>query len=120
MIEQNYLCAGNHQGAQIIMVSFDPTLKRNQRLLCQKCLDDLQLPTKVEGFQKTLDSIQDIDNVLKILDALIKVVTDWKMQFQQISKTKIVYSFLDELESLVYRQQHYKQQEILERINKMN
>ncbi|CAK92246.1 unnamed protein product (macronuclear) [Paramecium tetraurelia] len=132
------------------MVSYDPSLKRNQRLLCQKCLDSLQVSTKVEGFNKTLSTIQENhqnrvnsqqflieksiqfieplqqeiqsirDKFVNILDTIIKFTADWKMELQQISKKPMVLSFFAELESLVYRQQDNMQQVIFDQINKLN
>ncbi|CAD8182521.1 unnamed protein product [Paramecium octaurelia] len=152
MIEQKseLHCSGNHSNAEIIMVSYDPALKKNQRLLCQKCLDSLQVSTKVEGFNKTLSTIRDNyqsrvnsqqfliersikfieplqqeiqsirDMFLNSLDAIIKFTADWKMELQQISKQPMVLSFFAGLESLVYRQQDNMQQVILDQINKLN
>ncbi|CAD8105608.1 unnamed protein product [Paramecium sonneborni] len=58
--DTNYKCAQSSHQEPIMLVVLDSNLKHSERLLCSKCIDNLETNSKTLGLQKAMVQIQDI------------------------------------------------------------
>ncbi|CAD8175716.1 unnamed protein product [Paramecium pentaurelia] len=131
--EEELLCSLKHK-LPIQMVACDSNLKKNQRLLCPECMENLESKAQLMSFKKVLKNIEDnqkqkkesVENVIIIciklieelqrnlfqlkssvvqqLDQLIGNVDEWIKNVQIIGQQNVTYSFFDELENLINKQ----------------
>ncbi|CAD8198810.1 unnamed protein product [Paramecium pentaurelia] len=149
--EQDLFCAQIHNHP-VLMDDSNKKLQKNQRLNCPLSLENLESKSKFKSFLKALKNIEknqnqkkkSIENVLiniieKIqelqknlihlkfnvdqqLDNLIENANEWIKQIQIWGKSKVTYSFFDELEKLIKQKkidQSYLKS-IADQINQIN
>ncbi|CAD8120200.1 unnamed protein product [Paramecium sonneborni] len=132
--EEDLVCQYKHKHP-IQMVSCDPSLKKNQRLLCSECMKTIDQQTKLISFQKVFQNIMDNQklkqesienailintkylnqlqkefdqlksNVVRQLDQIIGNLKEWIKHIENIGYQNINYSFFDELEKLANEKQ---------------
>ncbi|CAD8199252.1 unnamed protein product [Paramecium octaurelia] len=98
-LEEQFNCSQNHK-QPILMVLLDKNLKREERLLCAICMENIEAETKIIGFKKVLQLIEENQkNKAENIQSLIKVDVDLVEQFvTELRKlqSKIIQQF-DEL-----------------------
>ncbi|CAD8125979.1 unnamed protein product [Paramecium sonneborni] len=129
-LEKQLNCSQNHNEA-IHMVVFDKKLKRQERLLCNICMETFESDSKTIGFKKVIEMIEynqknkveNIQRLIKIdvelveqllnefhiikqklnqeLDQLIFNSLEWIKSLNDIGTINSQYSFFDELEVLI-------------------
>ncbi|CAD8127568.1 unnamed protein product [Paramecium sonneborni] len=140
-------CRENHN-QPIHMVIFDKKLKGQESLLCNICMETFESDSKMIGFKKVLQMIEDnqnstVDNIQKViqvdldlieqfqnelhtikssiinqLDQVISYFENWIKSLNQIKKFNSQYSFYDELELLINNTS--KQEQIRDSIKALN
>ncbi|CAD8071337.1 unnamed protein product [Paramecium sonneborni] len=144
MIEQDVdLCCSRNHKQPIQMVVFDPNLTKNERLLCQNCLEDFESNMKMVGLNKVLSSIdykqikqneykenliqtnieqvQNIQrslieikqNILQTIDQLIGNSGEWIKILYEIGEQTQTYSFFEELDHLITNSYREEQNEVI-------
>ncbi|CAD8214123.1 unnamed protein product [Paramecium pentaurelia] len=128
--EEDLFCSQKHK-LPILMITCDKELKKNQRLLCLQCMENLEPKSKLISFEKILENIEEnqkqkketIENVLiinikqleilqkafhqlksnivQLLDYLIGNTNEWIKQIQLWGQSNVTYSFFDELEKII-------------------
>ncbi|CAD8197701.1 unnamed protein product [Paramecium octaurelia] len=128
--EEDLHCSLKHQ-LPILMVNCDANLKKNERLLCPECMENLESIAQLMSFKKINQYIQEIQNykkeyiedVIKIntkqieqlqkefqklksnviqqLDILTGNIDEWIKNVQIIGQENVTYSFFDELENII-------------------
>ncbi|CAD8210554.1 unnamed protein product [Paramecium pentaurelia] len=128
--EEDLFCSQKHN-LPVLMIACDKELKKNQRLFCPLCMENLESKSKSMSFKKTLENIEEnqkqkkesIENMLIInikqleelqrafhqlksnivqqLDYLIGNTNEWIKQIQIWGQSNVTYSFFDELEKLI-------------------
>ncbi|CAD8124052.1 unnamed protein product [Paramecium sonneborni] len=144
MIEQDVdlQCSRNHN-LPIQMVVFDPSLIKNERLLCSNCLEDFESNVKMVGLNKVLQSIdynlikqnefkenliqtniEQVEiiqrnlieiksNILQTLDQLIGNCEEWIKVLYEIGAQNQTYSFFEELDHLITNSQKNEYNEVI-------
>ncbi|CAD8055028.1 unnamed protein product [Paramecium sonneborni] len=100
-LEKQLNCSQNHN-EPIHMVVFDKKLKRQERLLCAICMETFEADTKMIGFKKVIQMIEDKQkNKVENIQRLIKVEVD---QVEQLLNElhKIKQKLIQELDQLIY------------------
>ncbi|CAD8105307.1 unnamed protein product [Paramecium primaurelia] len=128
--EEDLFCSLKHK-LPVLMIACDKELKKNQRLLCPLCMENLEQKSQLMSFKKALENIEEnqrqkkesIENFLIInikqleelqkalhqlksniaqqLDYLIENTSEWIKQIYLWGQSNISYSFFDELEILI-------------------
>ncbi|CAD8106202.1 unnamed protein product [Paramecium primaurelia] len=131
--QKDFRCSKGHN-LPVITVALDPTLSRDQRLLCTECLEDPDLDAKMIGLKKIISSIEEnqvkkmekveniITNQLKLVESLhdvvdqmksfviqqlnqlITIMIDWIQNLKQQVSQYSQYSFYEELEIMFIKQ----------------
>ncbi|CAD8104251.1 unnamed protein product [Paramecium sonneborni] len=132
--EEELHCSFNHK-LPILMVACDLKLKKNQRLLCSECIENLESQPQLMNFKKALKIIEEnqkqkkefIENVIMInikliekllkqlsqlkfnviqqLDQLIGGVDQWIEHLLKIGYENATYSFFDQLDNLINKKE---------------
>ncbi|CAD8198817.1 unnamed protein product [Paramecium pentaurelia] len=55
--EEDLFCSQQHR-LPVLMIACDNKLKKNERLMCQLCMENLEQKPEVIAFKKTLESIE--------------------------------------------------------------
>ncbi|CAD8187994.1 unnamed protein product [Paramecium octaurelia] len=130
-LEEQFKCSKNHN-QPILMVLLDKQLKREERLLCTICMENLEEETKMIGFKKVLKMIQEnqkykVENLQRLIkvdvdlveqfvnelhklkskmilqfDELITNSTQWILSLNSIGQSESIYSFFNELDRITY------------------
>ncbi|CAD8131047.1 unnamed protein product [Paramecium sonneborni] len=128
--EKTLQCALKHQ-LPIVQVILNPQISKEQRLLCNECLDSVDIEGKAVGFKKIIQmmeeqqnekinliesiiiqNIQQIElfqslisqmksNVILQLEQLNTILKDWIINLQSIGLKYSQYSFYEELEIII-------------------
>ncbi|CAD8215299.1 unnamed protein product [Paramecium octaurelia] len=128
--EEDLHCSLKHQ-LPILMVNVDAKLKKNERLLCTECMENLESTAQLMSFKKISQNIREIQkqkkeciedvintsikqieqfqkelqilksNVIQQLDILIGNIDEWIKNVQIIGQENVTYSFYDELENII-------------------
>ncbi|CAD8179317.1 unnamed protein product [Paramecium pentaurelia] len=132
--EKSLQCAYQHN-LPIVQVVLNPLLKKEQRLLCNECLENVDIEGKAVGFKKIIQMIEEqqklkIDQVENVIIINIKQIQLIQSQIdqlksniiQQLDQLKfIVHDWINNLQSLGLRYQNYNFHEELENmINNKN
>ncbi|CAD8107897.1 unnamed protein product [Paramecium sonneborni] len=109
--EEDLFCSLKHK-LPVLMIACDKDLKKNQRLLCSLCMENLESKTPLMSFKKALENIQ---------DSLIGNSNEWIKQVQICGQTNVTYSFLDETEKLITQTklEQMTQHSIIDQINQI-
>ncbi|CAD8215264.1 unnamed protein product [Paramecium octaurelia] len=129
-LEEQFNCSQNHN-QPILMVLLDRNLKRDERLLCALCMENLEAETKIMGFKKVLQLIQEkqknklentqrlikvdeelieqfLNEIIKLKQKIIlqfdEVITnskEWMNNLNLIGQSDSKYSFFDELDVII-------------------
>ncbi|CAD8188625.1 unnamed protein product [Paramecium pentaurelia] len=127
--EKSLQCSYKHN-LPIVQVVLNPLLEKEQRLLCNECLDNVDIEGKAVGFKKIIQMIEEqqklrIDQVENIIIINIKQIELIQNQIdqlkqniiQQLDQLKfIVHNWINNLQSIGLRYQTYSFHEELENI----
>ncbi|CAD8081465.1 unnamed protein product [Paramecium primaurelia] len=131
--ENNLHCQNKH-GQPVHLVVLDPKLDKKQRLLCTECMENFESDAKTIGFKKIIQIIEDnikktmsdLEGItqqtvqqlqicnrsiqelkayfMKLFDSLISIVEDWTQNLFALTQQSKQYSFYDELDSFIKKQ----------------
>ncbi|CAD8087590.1 unnamed protein product [Paramecium primaurelia] len=131
--EKDLFCQNNHS-QPVLMIDLDPSLKLNQKLLCQECIAFMKQKSNSIGFQKAIEMIEKnrqefqefLENMINIeiinveslknqiinlksqlvlqLDQLLRNIKDWIDNLQSIVLQYSKYSLFKELDSIILNQ----------------
>ncbi|CAD8177318.1 unnamed protein product [Paramecium octaurelia] len=131
--EKDLSCCQEHR-LPVVTIALDPQLSKHQRLLCTECLENTDLDGKVIGFKKIISLIEEgqikkleqvedvIVNQIKLIEQLhsivdqmkslaiqlfdqqITLINEWIQNLQQKGLQQSHYSFYEELEIMVLKQ----------------
>ncbi|CAD8167942.1 unnamed protein product [Paramecium octaurelia] len=131
--EKDLFCLNNHT-QQSRLVLFDQKIQKSQRICCSECLQTFQTDAKIVGLtiiiqniedviQKNASSLEDITsntiqkiklcitsvqnlktNFMKLFDSIIRTAEDWTLNLQAQREKFNQYSFYDELDNLINKQ----------------
>ncbi|CAK80226.1 unnamed protein product (macronuclear) [Paramecium tetraurelia] len=128
--EEELQCSLKHK-LPVLMIACDRKLKRNQRLLCSECMENLESKAQLMSFKKVLQNIEENQkqkkenvenvimgsiklieelqkdlfllksNVVQSLDQIIGNVDEWIRHIILIGQQNVTYSFYNELDNLI-------------------